>query len=290
MERGLLDDLVCPYCNGHFRVASEAESENDRLNYALVECRCFKFPIVDGVLLLSLAKGYGGAEEELQPYVPLQVASISFLERGETQGLRAWIRQHIPLANAFLDGSTDSYLHFRSKMIRELERAKNAYLSRQGRYGSVGTAGQAPVRKFTRNFYHVIRSLSNRLAQNEMETLADFYAGRFFAPRTNVLAMQLEWLPMRGRILSLCCGHGVFENSLAASGSLCKIVSIDGQFINLLATRHYANPGGNYICHDLQMLSRFEINTSTVSSLRPACPRFRHNARSSRSPFESPGT
>jgi SAM-dependent methyltransferase len=86
-----------------------------------------------------------------------------------------------------------------------------------------------------------------------METLADFYAGRFFAPRTNVLAMQLEWLPMRGRILSLCCGHGVFENLLAASGSSCKIVSIDDQFLNLLATRHYTNPGGNYVCHDLQM-------------------------------------
>lgn len=88
MERALLRDLVCPYCNGSFTVANGVETDADRLRYALVECRCFKFPIVDGVLLLSLTKAYGGAEEELQPYVPLQIAAIEFLGRGDARGLR----------------------------------------------------------------------------------------------------------------------------------------------------------------------------------------------------------
>jgi uncharacterized protein YbaR (Trm112 family) len=142
MERALLNDLVCPYCNGRFRVVSEVETAADHLNYALIECRCFKFPIVEGVLLLSLAKGYGGAEEELQPYVPLQVAAIELLERGDVQGLRAWIRRHIPLAADIVNGSAGSYVQFCSKMASQLESAKTSYLIRQGRYESVGFPGR----------------------------------------------------------------------------------------------------------------------------------------------------
>jgi SAM-dependent methyltransferase/uncharacterized protein YbaR (Trm112 family) len=271
MERALLNDMVCPYCNGAFTVASEVKTATGRLDYALVECRCFKFPIVEGILLLSLAKGYGGAEEELQPYVPLQVAAIELLERGDVQGLRAWIRRHIPLATDIANGSGDTYVQFCSKMASQLESAETSYLIRQGRYESVGFPGRTrfkalaegvPKGPFGLGRYPTyvrarqLHRLCRRLlwpAQYELKQLANFYAWRFFAPRTNALAMQLQWLPMEGRVLSLCCGQGVFENLVTARTPLCNIISIDGQFLNLLATKHYVNPNGTYICHDLQM-------------------------------------
>jgi len=252
MQRALVDDLICPYCNGHFKVASEVETTAGDLNYALIECRCFKFPIVEGILLLSLAKGYGGAEEELQPYVPLQVAAIELLERGDVHGLRGWIRRHIPLAADIVNGSAGSYLQFRSKMVRQLESAKTRYLIRQGRYESIGFHERTRIRVLARHMYHMYR-IWRWPVQYELEQLADFYAGRFFSPRTNALAMQLQSLPMNGRVLSLCCGQGVFENLITARAPSCTIISIDGQFLNLLVTRHFVNPTGAYICHDVQM-------------------------------------
>jgi len=251
MDRALLDDLVCPYCNGSFKVASELETVAGRLNYALIECRCFRFPIVEGVLLLSLAKGYGGAEEELQPYVPLQVASIELLERGDVQALRTWIRRHIPLAADIVNGSAGSYLQFRLKAARKLELAKTSYLTRQGRYESIGFTGRTRLKALARQLYcrYRVPQLQARYGRD----LVDFYALRSFAPRLNVLAMQLRSFPVEGRLLSLCCGQGVFENLITARSPSCNIVSIDGQFLNVLITKHYVNPNGAYICHDVQM-------------------------------------
>ena len=252
MERALLRDLVCPYCNGSFTVANGVETDADRLRYALVECRCFKFPIVDGVLLLSLTKAYGGAEEELQPYVPLQIAAIEFLGRGDARGLRAWIRRHMPISADFLEGTPGTYLHFRSKMVHQLEGAISAYLIAQGRYESIGVHSRVRLKELMRKVYRFC-CFRLRPSSYEMKTLLDYYANRFFSLRANSLAMQLQSLPLEGRLLSLCCGHGVFENLIAACSPSSSIVSIDGQFLNLLATRHYANPTGTYICHDLQL-------------------------------------
>ena len=251
MDPALIDDLVCPYCNGSFKVASELETVAGRLNYALIECRCFRFPIVEGVLLLSLAKGYGGAEEELQPYVPLQIASIELLERGDVRELRAWIRRHIPLAADIVNGSAGSYLQFRSKTVRKLESARTSYLIRQGRYESIGFTGRPRLKALARQLYWKCR-IPQLMAQYE-RGLANFYAARFFAPRANAMAMQLRSFPVEGRVLSLCCGQGVFENLITARSPSCNIISIDGQFLNLLVTKQYVNPKGVYICHDVQM-------------------------------------
>jgi hypothetical protein len=84
MRRELISKMLCPYCLGRFRVTHSTEESAGQIRWALLRCRCFEFPIVDGVLLLSLAKqGYGGAEEVLAPYVPLQVAAIEYLRADE---------------------------------------------------------------------------------------------------------------------------------------------------------------------------------------------------------------
>src|SRR5947207_2570257 len=105
MRHELLACMRCPYCNGDFTLSKCVRSDANRIQYGLIECRCFRFPIVDGVLLLSLAKGYGGAEEELQPYAPLLVAAITFLENDDVEGLEQWMSRHIPLAFQLLDSS-----------------------------------------------------------------------------------------------------------------------------------------------------------------------------------------
>ena len=123
MLRDLLPLLRCPYCGGAMRLKNEVEADLERVRYGLLACRCFEFPIVDGIPLLSLAKGYGGAEEELQPYVPLQVAAINHLQRNDINGLRIWIRRHLPLANALMEGRFSSYLEFAAARDAQVDKA-----------------------------------------------------------------------------------------------------------------------------------------------------------------------
>ena len=249
MQVELLEQMRCPYCGAGFRITRSVVSGEDRLTYGLVECRCFVFPVVDGILLLSLAKGYGGAEEALQPYVPLQVAAIRHLETGDVQALRSWIRRHAPLAADLIEGTDESYLGFAARRGRELNTAVHDYLADQGVYGVLGHGRPGTLRRAK----DMVSARRGGQRRSELPTPDDYYETRFFSPRVNALALQLAALPPAPRLLSLCCGHGVFENLLRVRGARDgSVVSVDGQFLNLLITRRYADHGGSYICHDLQ--------------------------------------
>jgi SAM-dependent methyltransferase len=226
----------------------EVEADVERIRYGLLACRCFEFPIVDGILLLSLSKGYGGAEEELQPYVPLQIAAIKHLQRSDVNGLRTWIARHMPLAAALMEGHFGSYLEFRAASDAQLDLAAVRYLAHYEALG-MGPPRQR-LRKLAGRVYHCLRGAARPTVGQPL--LDDFYTARFFAPRVNALALELEELPLDGRLLSLCCGNGVYENLLLSLGGQRALVSIDGQFLNLLCTRRFISPGGVYICHDLQ--------------------------------------
>lgn len=242
-------------------VSKDVAGDAEQLKYGLLRCRCFEFPVVDGVLLLSLAKGYGGAEEELQPYVPLQVASIEHLRRGDIAGLRSWIRRYLPLAAELMEDRAPAYLPFAARMAAELDRATAEYLIDHARFEVLGYPPPAARlgRLLGASAYFKLRQFKRRYQRArkpqrvlELEQLKNFYVSRFFSPRVNALALQLDSMPTHGRILSLCCGHGMFENLLARVKPADDVISIDGQFINLLATRRFVSPAGIYICHDVQ--------------------------------------
>jgi SAM-dependent methyltransferase len=273
MKRGLIADLQCPYCGGAFDIAAEMESDHERLRWGLLRCRCFEFPIVDGVLLLSLAKGYGGPEEEVQPYVPLQVAAITYLKKQDVPGLREWMRRHMPLAAELLDGGPEQpYLTFSARLGAELDARVDAFLEDVGRYEVLGKAA-APKPSTSARLRNGVRTLRKGLRKArpstahqpgfaaEIERLHDYYASRFYSPRANALALRLATLPFGARVLSLCCGHGIFENLLRALEISTEPVSMDGQFINLLVTRRYANRSGSFILHDVQFPLPFRDGT-----------------------------
>ncbi len=264
MKRALLEAMQCPYCGGRFEIASEVEGDTERLSFGLLRCRCFEFPVIDGILLLSLAKGYGGPEEDIQPYVPLQVAAIGFLHKRDIAGLRAWMRKHMPLAAELLDGGPEQpYLTFSARVGAVLDPLVEHYLQDVGRFEVLGHAAMPPptpaqkVKTTLRRLKRSVRkagdtALLHPRRADEIARLHDYYATRFYSPRANALALRLGSLPWGARVLSLCCGHGVFENLLRALEIKVEPVSLDGQLINLLVTRRYANRSGSFILHDVQ--------------------------------------
>lgn len=249
MDEQLLRLMRCPYCDGELAVSRRVRGDGNRLLYGLIDCRCFSFPVVAGILLLSLAKGYGGAEEELQPYVPLQVAAVEFLERDDVAGLLRWIDVHAPFVSDLIRGTTESYLDFTARLNKALDAAVQRFLDDAGRFEVVGRP-RPSLRKLAARVRSEVRA--RRSETPVLPDARDYYAARFFSPRASSMALQFSALPHTDRLLSLCCGHGVFENILVASGRTGDAVSIDGQLLNLLITRTYADHGGSFICHDIQ--------------------------------------
>ena len=141
MRRELIDQMKCPYCLGHFDVAHEHEKDAEHIKWALLRCRCFEFSVVDGVLLLSLMKGYGGSEETLAPYVPLQVAAIEYIRAGDIAGLRRWIARHIPLIHRLISPDHVDYLGFSRDLNARLWPEVEKDLFAWNRYGVIGRRG-----------------------------------------------------------------------------------------------------------------------------------------------------
>ena len=157
----------------------------------------FEFPIVDGIPLLSLAAGFGGAEEELQPYVPLQIAAIKHLQRNDVNGLRTWIARHMPLAAALMEGHFRCYLDFRAASNAQLDLAIVRHLAH---YEALGVG---PPRKGWRNLarrvYHRLRGAASPAIGNRCSTIFTRPAS---LPRGST---RWPWNSNNFRLMGACC-------------------------------------------------------------------------------------
>jgi hypothetical protein len=264
MRRELISQMVCPYCLGRFSVThSMEESGEGRINWALLRCRCFEFPVVDGVLLLSLAKGYGGSEEVLAPYVPLQVAAFEYLRADDLAGLRGWIERHVPLLHRLIGPQPIDYLSFSKELNARLWPQVEKDLFAWNDYEVLGRRGALKHRRglvntlaTTRIGYGVMRA--RRWLSPHVWTT--FYLTRFVSNELAGLRTRLRNIRINGPLLSLCCGHGPFELLLSGRTPKVPVVSIDGQVLNLFVVKRFIAPDSSYICHDLQFALPFEDN------------------------------
>ncbi len=270
MREELIAKLVCPYCLEKFRVASGAEVKNGRVTYGLLSCTCFDFPIVDGVLLLGLTKGLGGAEEHVQPYVPLQAAAIHYLTKADVAGLRRWIEKHVPLI-ALLWRDDITYTEFLQERNKRVMPHAIRDLQRAGRFDFLGFRGERQQRTDKGLLLRVLETRPGAAAAATFRKVkpegieSDFFYSRF----THVDAPQMEKLlssvVIDGPIVSLCCGHGSFETVAKWRWPDADIVSVDGQYLNLFAIQKFFNPSGDFICHNLELPFPFEDGAFTGS-------------------------
>lgn len=257
MKKETIRNMICPYCLGSFSIVTVIKGSPTRVEYGLVKCGCFEFPIIEGVLMLALSKGYGGAEEYLQPYVAIQAAAITMIKRSDINSFKVWIRNTAPLV-ARLCSFGESYCTYGEYIAyydRQLRRAIVSYLRSESKYVVLG--GRT----------------SHEL--NHTKLCDNWYYSRFITPRAARLRHQVFSAIAKGRILSLCCGHGIVEHHLSGHVRGSEIVSIDGQLINLLIVRKFINPCGDFICHDLQLSLPFRdsyFQSSVSSTCIPEIP------------------
>ena len=250
MRRDLIDELRCPYCNGSFTLIGPPDEGS--VEYGLLECRCFQFPIVGGILLLSLAKGYGIAEDRVLPYAPLQVAAVTHLQKGDVAGLRAWIDEHVPMVGRLLSPEVDSYLAGAAALHEASVASSQRFLADEAKYGVVGVPAVSGWRRRLRGGAGGLGDPARASEAELVDQRRDFYVSRFISPRVNSLALMIASLREPSSMLSLCCGHGILENILATVHPATEVISVDAQLLNLLLARRFVHPAGTFICHDLQ--------------------------------------
>jgi hypothetical protein len=288
MRRELVDQMKCPYCLGHFNVAHEHEQAAGHIKWALLRCRCFEFPVVDGVLLLSLVKGYGGSEETLAPYVPLQVAAIEYIRAGDIAGLRRWIARHIPLIHRLISPDHVDYLGFSRDLNARLWPEVEKDLFAWNRYEVIGRRGALRHRPGS-----IDRFASTRVGSWLMrarrrffpQIWGTFYVNRFISTEFANLRTRLRDVRIAGPVLSLCCGHGPFELLLRGRNPTVPVVSLDGQLLNLFIVKRFVAPDASYICHDVQFPLPFkdgvfsEVFSSSCLSELPSQAQFIRESR-----------
>jgi ubiquinone/menaquinone biosynthesis C-methylase UbiE len=251
MHKDLLKELRCPYCTGEFNLTIDLKPDGDHVHYGSVECNCFEFPIVDGVLLLSLTQGYGGSEDKLFPYESFLAAVIAFIHTNNLAGLEAWIRQHSPILGQLMYDEDLSFADFNVEFTRQFNTHNVHYLDEQKRqYGVIGQAkGEGlPLDEKGESIYP--QNFEDMLNQ-KMASGGNFYIKRYFDSSVSVTRNFLLNNKPNDYLLSLCFGQGVFENVAREHIAADKLISIDAQLINIFMTKRFIHPEGQYICHDL---------------------------------------
>ncbi|WP_446223092.1 class I SAM-dependent methyltransferase [Nocardia sp. IBHARD005] len=270
MRAATIEALVCPYTGGPLTLAEGAVGDGDRVEFGLVRSESFDFPIVGGVLLLGLGKGYGGHEEGLAPYVPIQAAAIEYLRRGDVEGLLHWLRRHSPLVHRLVIGGYRDYAEFAVDLHTRGLRLESAALAADADYGVLGDLGvrrrldrvlsRPLAARAHRRLAAVRAAVATARTKRDPESMLahSFYAQRFYSPRAAATALQLAHLPVGDRVLSLCGGHGVFENILDHSDRLpAQLICVDGQLVNLLAVTRFVTSDVDPICLDAQFTLPF---------------------------------
>lgn len=282
MKREVIGRMKCPYCLGRFR-AEHQVGDDQSIRWGLLRCRCFEFPVVDGVLLLGLVKSYGGSEEVLAPYVPLQVAAIKHLRANDVPGLRRWIARHVPLLDSLMAPADLDYLTFSRDLNTRLWPQVEKDLFSWNRYEYLGRRGAFRQSGGTVNALAATRLGSGLMRMRRRlfpQVWSTFYVGRFISNELAELRARLSGVRFTGPVLSLCCGHGPFELLLRARHPEVSIVSVDGQLLNLFLVKRFIAPDSTYICHDLQYPLPFgdaafrEVFSSTCLSEIPSQANF----------------
>ncbi len=272
MNLELIGRMRCPYCTGCFTLSKENKSAGDRILYGLIECHCFEFPIVDGVLLLSLTKGYGGSEDKLIPYEPFMAAAIQYIKEDDLPGFEAWIKEKSPILSKLLFDNTLSYTEFNVEYSRDYNTHNIEFLEEQvNEYKVVGEKrGEGvPVNKSGQSLYP--QSYEDMILC-KLGRGGNYYVKRYFDPSVSVTRNFLLNNMPDDYLLSLCIGQGILENIAADHFSSDKLISMDAQLINLFIVKRFVHQEGLYICHNLYFPLPFandEISATFTSTCLP---------------------
>lgn len=233
-----LDCLRCPDCLGAFAL-TPAEGSSSRHEYGILQCRCFRYPIVDGVPILLKKKiglfGFGGSFESEGPAVEEIVALVA-----QGQGSEALVRCLGYTPRFPLFDRLPGWRLWHSDTVRAIgrkwvERRLRAMLDRDRQKLSA-------EHWFEFYFGGATASDPGHLP---------YYRNRIVLPRTLAAFSLLRLLPAAGKpILDLACGYGPFAHYLTKRRNSTPVIGMDFNFYLVWGQKHWIAPDAAFVCAD----------------------------------------
>ena len=247
---GWIDSLRCPDCRAAFSftaVENEGKPGSNghsvdplsELRYGLLECRCFRYPVVDGVpILLKGDVGLldlGGNFESKGPAVE-EIAALVEQKNGSEALLRCL--SYTPRFR-FLDRLPGWRLWHSDTVLalgrKGVERRLRAILN--------GDRQKLSAEDWFEFFFGgPTASDPNHLP---------YYRNRVVLPRTLAAFSLLRLLPAADKpILDLACGYGPFAHYLTKRRNSTPVIGMDFNFYLVWGQKHWIAPDAGFVCAD----------------------------------------
>ena len=98
LTREFLNTLHCPYCGGAIRLDTDPDPADKGLNWGTVRCACYRYPIVDGILMLRQDSSTANTLNKI----------VDLLDAGDRNGALAYAlsaTSPVPAPRSFADAA-----------------------------------------------------------------------------------------------------------------------------------------------------------------------------------------
>ena len=234
-----LSALRCPDCRGEFAF-TPAPNARATGEYGILQCACFRYPVVDGVPIISKrqiglysytkagAGSQGPEVEEISRLVAdgrgydALIRCLAFTPRFEIlDQLPGWRIWHSDAFRALLR----SWIERRARRMLDVDRAR---LCAEDWF----------------DFYFGEVSADDR-------SLLPYYRNRFVLPRALAALSLLRLLPSSNKpVLDLACGFGPFAHYLTNRRNPAAVIGVDFNFYLVWGQKHWIAPRGMFVCAD----------------------------------------
>lgn len=258
----LIDELHCPYCgsglqreSGH----SSWSSEDDR--YGIVRCACYRYPIIDGILVLRQEPGRldtrnkaverieAGDREGSLHYAMNSMSPIPLPRGGRLRRLTRFLGRSSSLSRKLdlLDHANaikrvcDSTLSFRQALSLLRPAIYSDYLFH--RYANNSFLAAIAILLLLKDLESEIHTLGQSCANQ---------SGEIRSERETDSKGEKEPGGKR-RVLDLACGVGHSTFLISSLFPDISVVAADHDFINLYMARRFLAPDVSCICLDAEI-------------------------------------
>lgn len=246
----LLDIMRCPDCRGRLACSPSGARELDVTGYGILQCQCFRYPVVDGVAIVLKGHvgqlGVGGQFESKGPNVE-EIARLVSAGRGREALIRClsftprfrildrlpgWRLWHAGLVPALSRG----WIEWRLARMLKKDRKQ----------------------LFAEDWFEFFFGGATASDPNHLP----YYRNRSVLPRSLAAYALLGLLPRSDRpILDLACGYAPFGHYLTTRRRSTPVIGMDFNFYLVWGQKHWIAPEATFVCADANKRLPFADDT-----------------------------
>jgi SAM-dependent methyltransferase/uncharacterized protein YbaR (Trm112 family) len=240
--------LRCPYCHNDLKFTSVPQPDQNVNSYGILECGCYKYPVIDGVPVIRKepinVQAHVSGSIQIAGPTPDFLASLILQRKGQEALLRIITFPWFP--SIF-------------KKFRILRR-----IFHRNPFRAIGlTLRKSSLRSWIRNPPGSLTA-EDWFALFYKRTLISgdlfsYFFYRFGQPRHLAALSLMTTFPKCSKpLLDLACGFGHLSHYLTECQKSHQVVGFDRNFFQLWVSKHWIAPKGHFLCGDADLAMPFK--------------------------------